>query len=128
LVTLADVISDLLVPLIALITTYAYFHGRAQEQERHPITRVLPKRYHRTPHILRHTLVTTVLDASNASSACWNSSSDDGSGRWTPMDSSRRRLCERSIFRRTWATIVFSHPPRFCTSLAPDRLRRSQVS
>jgi hypothetical protein len=53
---------------------------------------------------------------------------DEGSGRCTPRDSSRRRLRERSMFRHTRATIVVSHPPRFSTSPAPDRLRRSQVS
>ena len=51
-----------------------------------------------------------------------------GSGRCTPKDSSRRVLRDRSMFRQTRATIVVNHPPRFSTSLAPARLRRSQAS
>ncbi len=68
--------------------------------------------------------------ASTASSSGCSSLSGPmtGSGTCTPKDSSRRRLRDRSMFRHTRATIVVSHPPRFSTPPAPDRLRRSQVS
>src|SRR5579859_3569756 len=50
------------------------------------------------------------------------------SGKWSPNESSRRAWRERNIYRHTRAMIVVNHPPRFSTSLAPARLRRSQVS
>ena len=51
-----------------------------------------------------------------------------GSGTCTSSGSSRRVLRERSMFRQTRATTVVSHPPRFSTWLASERLSRSQAS
>jgi hypothetical protein len=51
-----------------------------------------------------------------------------GSGTSTVSASSRRDLRERSMSSVTRATTVVSHPPRFSTPRAPERLSRSHVS
>ena len=53
-----------------------------------------------------------------------------GVASWTggSSGSSRRAVRERSMSRQTRDTTVVSHPPRFSTSAAPDRLRRIQAS
>ena len=51
-----------------------------------------------------------------------------GSGTSTPTGSSRRDWRERSMSRHTRAVTVVSHPPRFSTPSAPERLSRIQDS